>query len=95
MLLENKDAGHRFELHGSHREWKTGKTWKMGRHFPVREFCQDWKSRRILLKKLENQKKKLCWKIEINTGKVREICLPVIVKTLQIWYNTLNKKKEL
>ena len=31
--------------------------------------------------------------MEKNTGKVREICQPVIVKTLQIWYHTLNKKK--
>ena len=29
------------------------------------------------------------------TGKVREICQPVIVKTLQIWYHTLNKKRTL
>ena len=27
--------------------------------------------------------------------KVREICQPVIVKTLQIWYHTLNKKRTL
>ena len=64
----------------------------MERHFPVREFCQDWKSQGILLKILKNQKK-LYWKIEKNTGKVREICQLVIVKTLQIWYHTLNKKK--
>ena len=33
------------------------------------------------------------WKIEKNTGKVEEIstiCQPVIVKTLQIRYHTLN-----
>ena len=30
-----------------------GKPRKMGRHFPVREFCQDWKSQGILLKILE------------------------------------------
>ena len=64
----------------------------MGRHFPVREFCQDWKSQGILPKILEKSKR-LYWKIEKNTGKVREICQPVIVKTLQIWYHTLNKKK--
>ena len=53
--------------------------------------CQDWKSLGILLKYWENWKK-LYWKIEKNTGKVREICQPVIVKTLQIWYHILNKK---
>ena len=37
-------------------------------------------------------KKKLHWKISKNTGKVREICWPVIAKTLQIWYHTLNIK---
>ena len=37
--------------------------------------------------------KKLYWKIEKNTGKVREICQSVIVKTLQIRYHTLNKKR--
>ena len=54
-----------------------GKPGKMGRHFPVREFCQDWKSQGILpkiLEKQENLKKKKffvkvrefytkCWKI--------------------------------
>ena len=39
--------------------------------------------------------KKLYWKIEKNTGKVREICQPVIEKTLQVWYHTLNKKRTL
>ena len=39
--------------------------------------------------------KELYWKIEKNTGKVREICQPVMVKTLQIWYHTLNKKRTL
>ena len=34
-----------------------GKPGKMGRHFPVREFCQDWKSGGILLE---------------NTGKIRK-----------------------
>ena len=28
-----------------------------------------------------------------NTGKVREICQLVMVKTLQIWYHTLNKEE--
>ena len=44
---------------------RTGNPGKMGRHFPVREFCQDWKSQRILLKILE--------KLEKNyTGKIKE-----------------------
>ena len=60
-----------------------GKPGKMGRHFPVGEFYSKyWKNQ-----------KKLYWKIEKNTGKVKDICQPVIVKTLQIWYNTLNKKE--
>ena len=36
-------------------------------------------------------RKKLFWKIEKNTGKGREICQPVTVKTLQIWDSNLNK----
>ena len=60
-----------------------GKPGKMGRHFKVGEFYSKyWKNQ-----------KKFYWKIEKNTGKVGEICHPVIVKTLQIWYHTLNKKK--
>ena len=69
---------------------ETGKSGIKGRHFPVGEFCQDWKSQGILLKILEKSKK-LCWKTEKNTGKVREICQPIIVKTLQVWHHTLNK----
>ena len=69
-----------------------GKPGKMGRHFPVREFCQDWKSQGILLKIL-GKLGKIYWKIEKITGKVREIYQPVIVKTLQIWYHTLNKNE--
>ena len=42
-----------------------GKPGKMGRHFPVREFCQDWKSQGILLKILE--------KLKNNTGKLKRI----------------------
>ena len=75
-----------------------GKPGKMGRHFPVREksgnFAKTGKVQRILLKKL-GKSEKLYWRIEKNTGKVREICQPVIVKTLQIWYQTLNKKRTL
>ena len=45
--------------HGSHRDWKSGKTWKNGKAFSsqgkVREFCQDWKSQGILAKILEKQ----------------------------------------
>ena len=44
-------------MHGSHRDWKSGKTWKNGKAFSsqgkVREFCQDWKSQEILPKILE------------------------------------------
>ena len=38
-------------------------------------------------------RKKFTGKLKKNTGKVRKICQPVIVKTLQIWYHTLNKKE--
>ena len=38
-------------------------------------------------------RKKNDWKIYINTGNVWEICKPLIVKTLPIWYHTLNKKE--
>ena len=42
----------------------TVKLGKMGRHFPVREFCQDWKSQGILLKIMEKSEKKLYLKTE-------------------------------
>ena len=75
-----------------------GKPGKMGRHFPFREksgnFVKTGKVREFYSKYWKNQKK-LYWKIEKNTGKVWEICQPVMVKTLQIWYHTLNKKKTL
>ena len=38
---------------------KTGKPGNVRRHFPVREFCQDWKSEGILLKILEKSEKVL------------------------------------
>ena len=57
-------------------------------------FVKTGKVREFYSKYWKNQKK-LYWKIEKNTGKVREICQPVIVKTLQIWYHTLNKKRTL
>ena len=41
-------------VHGSHSDWKPGKT---GEYFLVGEFCQDWKNQGILLKILENCKK--------------------------------------
>ena len=33
------------------------------------------------------------WKNRKKNSWVREICQPVIVKTLQIWYHTLSKKR--
>ena len=45
------------------RTGKQGKPGKMGRHFPVREFCQDWKVREFYSKYWKNWKK-LYWKIE-------------------------------
>ena len=38
------------------------------------------------------EKKKLHWKIEKNAGKVREICQPVIEKTLQYFLKSIFKK---
>ena len=55
-------------------------------------FSSQGKVREFYSKYWKNQKK-LYWKIEKNSGKVREIYQPVIVKMLQIWYHTLNKKK--
>ena len=51
--------------HGSHQDWKSGKTWINGKAFSsqgkVREFCQDWKSlgkiREFYSKYWKNQKK--------------------------------------
>ena len=62
--------------------------------FKSGNFVKTGKVREFYSKYWKNQKK-LYWKIEKNTGKVREICQPVIVKTLQIWYHTLNKKRTL
>ena len=68
-----------------------GKPGKMGRHFPVREksgkFVKTGKVRQFYSKYWENY-----------TGKFKRIlekCQPVIVKILQIWYHTLNKKRTL
>ena len=46
---------------------KQGKLGKMGRHFPVGEFCQDWKSQGKIgefYSKYWKKQKKLYWKIE-------------------------------
>ena len=70
---------------------KQGKPGKMGRHFPIREFCQDRKSPGgILLKILEKLEKIILENRKKNTGKARKICQAVIVITPQIWYHTLN-----
>ena len=60
---------------------------------PIGKNGKAFSSQGILLKILEKIRKKLYWKTEKNTGKVMEICQPVIVKTLQIWYHTLDNKK--
>ena len=69
---------------------RTGKTGKTGEHFPVREksakFAKTGKVSEFYPKYWKHQKK-IDWKIEKkkkNTGKVREICQSIIVKTLQI-----------
>ena len=73
-----------------------GKPGKMGRNFPVREksgnFVKTGKVRNFT-QNTGKKSEKIKLEIEKNTGKVREICQPVIVKTLQIWYHTLNKKR--
>ena len=75
---------------------KKGEPGKMRRHFSVREksgnFAKTRKVREFYSKYWENLKN-LYWKIEKNTGKVWEICQPVIAKIVQIWYHTLNKKE--
>ena len=61
-------------------------TWtgKMGEYFPVREKSGNFaKTGKVLPKILE------------KSENAREICQPVIVKTLQIWYHTVGKKREL
>ena len=61
--------------HGSHRDWKTRKSWKNKKAFSsqgkVREFYSKyWKNR-----------KELFWEIDKKiSGKAEEICQPVIVK---------------
>ena len=42
-----------------------GKPGKIGRHFPVREFCQDWKSRNFTQNAGKNEKN--------YTGKLKRI----------------------
>ena len=77
------------------RTGKQGKPGEMRRHFSVREFCQDGKVRKFYSKYWKNQKK-LYWKIEKKIlEKSGKVVKPVIVKTLQIWYHTLNKKRTL
>ena len=71
-----------------------GKPGKMGRYFPVRENCQNGKSQGILLKILGKSQKIILENLK-EYWKVREICQPVIVKTLQIWYHALNQKRTL
>ena len=70
---------------------------KTGEHFPVREksgnFAKSGKVGEFYSKYWQNQKKMYTGKLKKNTGKVREIWKPVIMKTLQIWYHTLNKKR--
>ena len=43
-----------FLSQGSHSDWKT---WKMGRHFPVRKFRTDWKRRGKITHKLGKSRK--------------------------------------
>ena len=69
-----------------------GKPGKMGGIFQLGNFVKTGKVGEFYSKYWKN-KKKLYWKIDKNTGKVREICQQVIVKTLQIWCHTLNKKE--
>ena len=75
---------------------RTEKPGKIGEHFPVGgklgNFAKTRKVREFYPKYWESPKK-MYWKIEKKyTGKVKEICQALIVKTLQIWYHTLCKK---
>ena len=72
----------------------TGKPGKWGGIFQSGNFVKTGKVSEFYSKYWINQKK-LYWKTEKNTGNVMEICQPVIVKILQIWYQTLNKKRTL
>ena len=75
---------------------RTGKPGKMGEHFPVREKSGDFAKTanvREFYPKYWKIRKKLYCKFDKNTGKVGEICQPVIVEILQIWYHTLNEKR--
>ena len=78
---------------------RTGKPEKIWRGFSNEEksenFAKTGKVRELYPKYWEIRKK-YTGKLKKNTGKVREICQPVTLRTLQIWYHTLNlKKKEL
>ena len=63
-------------FHNSHRDWKTGKTWKMGRHFPVKKksenFVKTGKVRELYSKYWKSKKqhtgklKKKYWKSQGN-----------------------------
>ena len=60
--------------------------------FQSGNFVKTGKVREFYSKYWKNPKT-LYWKFFLNIGKVGEICWPVIVKTLQIWYHTLHKKE--
>ena len=72
-IIGSLNIAHRLRLFGM-LPTGTGKRGKLGKWegiFQSGNFCQDWKSWGILLKYWKNEKK-LYWKIEKNTGKVRK-----------------------
>ena len=73
-----------------------GKPGKMGRHFPVREksgnFVKTGKVREIYSKYWKDQKK-LYWKIEKNTGKVKEMMTYISARCVCIVYTVVIRTK--
>ena len=78
-------------VHGSHSDWKNGTAFS-SQGKSQGNFAKTGKSGDFTPCKILENQKKLYWKVEKDTRKVGEICQPVIVKTLQISYHTLNKK---
>ena len=73
---------------------RTGKTGAFPSQGKVRNFAKTGKVREFYPKYWKISEK-IMWKIGKTTGEVREICQPVMVKTLQIQYHSLNLKNNL
>ena len=75
------------DVDGSHRDWKNGKALSSQGILSRLEKSGNFTQNTVKIRK------NYTGKLKKNTTKVREICQPVIVKTLQIWYHTLDFKK--